>query len=504
MARPRLGAWLFWGTMLGVVTLVLRVTHPGAYGAHVALTYLLVILGGSVSGGRPLGLALTFAGFVLIDYFFQPPIDTFSLLKLHDWVMLLAFLTTAVVTTQLLADERARAAEADQRATEVMWLSQLGAEILSAGRAEETLTGIAELIRTSLDVDRCEIYSWSDDDLRMLVASPTVTSPEARLPAADIVTLRALAESSTGSDDPADGASPAFTWRQGDGRSMYVALRARRRSVGALCLLDAQPIALDTARERFLAALVYYGALAVERARLVAEAGNADALREADHLKDTLLASVSHDLRTPLTTIKALAQAAALRGDENALAIEEQADRLSRLVTDLLDFSRLKSGALPLKPELNTGEDLIGAAVRQVRGLVHGRTVETRVNFDEPALVGRFDFLQSLRILHNLLENALRYSPPSSSVELSVHREDATLVFSVADRGPGIPESERERIFEPFYRPAGTSTNGRGAGLGLAIARQLAELQGGSLEYAPRPAGGSIFVLRLPAGDVTL
>ena len=269
-------------------------------------------------------------------------------------------------------------------------------------------------------------------------------------------------------------------------------------------MLDAQPIALDTARERFLAALVYYGALAVERARLVAEAGNADALREADRLKDTLLASVSHDLRTPLTTIKALAQAAALRGDENALAIEEQADRLSRLVTDLLDFSRLKSGALPLKPELNTGEDLIGAAVRQVRGLVQGRTVETRVNFDEPALVGRFDFLQSLRILNNLLENALRYSPPSSSVELSVHREDATLVFSVADRGPGIPESERERIFEPFYRPAGTSTNGRGAGLGLAIARQLAELQGGSLEYAPRPAGGSIFVLRSPAGDVTL
>jgi two-component system sensor histidine kinase KdpD len=132
-------------------------------------------------------------------------------------------------------------------------------------------------------------------------------------------------------------------------------------------------------------------------------------------------------------------------------------------------------------------------------GLLKDRTVDTRVDFTEPALMGRFDFVQSLRIVSNLLGNALRYTPPSSPIELSVHRDGAALVFAVADRGPGIPAAERERIFEPFYRAPGAPADVGGAGLGLAIARRLAELQGGTLEYAARPDGGSVFALRLPA-----
>jgi two-component system, OmpR family, sensor histidine kinase KdpD len=216
-----------------------------------------------------------------------------------------------------------------------------------------------------------------------------------------------------------------------------------------------------------------------------------------------VLASVSHDLRTPLTTIKALAQRASRGGDPYALEIEEQADRLSHLVADLLDLSRLKSGGLTMHADLNTAEDLVGATLRQVDGVAAGRAIETRVDYAEPALVGRFDFAQSLRILSNLLENALRYAPPPTPVELLVRRDGASLVFSVADRGPGIPLPERERIFEAFYRPAGVEADGGGAGLGLAIARELAERQGGAVTFAPRPGGGSIFELRLPASDVT-
>src|SRR2546428_1394619 len=182
--------------------------------AYAVLTSLLVILGGSVSGGRPVGFALTAAGVGSIDFFFQLPYDTLAVGKPLDGVVLLAFLTTATVTTHLLAAERARAAEAER--------------------------------------------------------------------------------------------------------------------------------------------------LAAERTRLVAEAGHAQALREADRLKDVVLASVSHDLRTPLTTIKVLAQEGARKGEPGAVAIEEQADRLGRLVADLLDLSRLKGGALPVHPELNTAEDLVG------------------------------------------------------------------------------------------------------------------------------------------------
>ncbi len=265
MALSRVRAWLLWVGMFVLSTAVLRAYRDGTDVVYAVLTYLLVILGGSVSGGRPVGFALTAAGVGSIDFFFQLPYDTLAVGKPLDGVVLIAFLTTATVTTQLLAAERARAAEAER--------------------------------------------------------------------------------------------------------------------------------------------------LAAERTRLMAEADRAQALREADRLKDV------------------------------------------GLVADLLDLSRLKGGALPVQPELNMAEDLVGAALRQLAGLLKDRTVETKIDLTEPALVGRFDF----------------------------------------------PLPERERIFEPFYRPAGTAADAGGAGLGLAIARRLAELQGGTIEYADRPGGGSIFVMRLPA-----
>jgi len=364
------------------------------------------------------------------------------------------------------------------------------------------LAGIADLIRTSLEVAHCRIYGRDDEAVRLLVSSPAAATTEAGLP--DVDDLRRFAETTDRLDIAEDGASGAtLQSHDPDGRTVLAALRAHGRTVGALYLTNEQPIALDPARRRFLGALAYYAALAVERTRLVATAEHAEALREADRLKDVVLASVSHDLRTPLTTIKALAQEGALRGDRNALAIEEQADRLGHLVADLLDLSRLKGGAMPVHLELNTAEDLVGAAMRQMAGLLKDRRVETSVDFTEPALAGRFDFVQSLRILSNLLGNAVRYTPPASPIELSVHRDGAALVFVVADHGPGIPVPERDRIFEPFYRPAGAPADGGGAGLGLAIARRLAELQSGTLEYAARPGGGSRFVLRLPAATPT-
>ena len=503
MVRSRVWAWLCWGIVFLTATVVLRACRDSVDTVHAALTYLLVMLGGSVSGGRPLALALTAASLLAIDFFFQLPYDTLWVEKPLDWLVLVAFVTTAAVTTQLLTRERARAAEAERRAGEVASLGRLGAEILSAGRAEESLAGIAHLIRSSLDVATCRIYGWDDGTVRLLVASPP--TPDTEPPAPDSETLLRLVASAEPAPDAGKGEPEAVLHCQdASGRSVLAALCAHGRTEGVLHLWHTLPIAFDPARRRFLDALAYYAALAVERTRLVATAERAEAWREADRLKDMALASVSHDLRTPLTTIKALAEEGAVRGDPNALAIEEQADRLGHLVADLLDLSRLNSGAMPVHPELNTAEDLVGAAVRHTAGLLKDRSVETSIDFTEPALVGRFDFVQSLRILSNLLSNAVHHTPPSSPIELSVRRDGAALVFAVADRGLGIPAGEQERIFEPFYRPAGAPADvGRGgvggAGLGLAIARRLAELQGGALAYVARPGGGSVFTLRLPA-----
>jgi two-component system sensor histidine kinase KdpD len=305
----------------------------------------------------------------------------------------------------------------------------------------------------------------------------------------------ALRASAPGTDEDAIGLSAP------DARTVLVPLQVAGRTVGVLRLADRLRMPLDPARRRFLSALAYYAALGVERVRLVAEAERAEGLREADRLKDLVLASVSHDLRTPLTAIKALAQSSAARGDENARVIEEQVDRLSRFVADILDLSRLKGGVFPVTLEPNTAEDLVGAVTRQVQPLLAGRTLATAIDVSQPVLVGRFDFVQTLRILGNLVENAIRYSPPDAPVELGVTRDGDALVFVVADRGPGIPVAEREHLFEPFYRATNSPPDVGRAGLGLSIARHLAGAQGGRLRYEARAGGGSSFVLELEALD---
>jgi len=243
---------------------------------------------------------------------------------------------------------------------------------------------------------------------------------------------------------------------------------------------------------------------AAEVEALSEEVRHAEALREASRLKDILMASVSHDLRTPLTAIRALAQDIAA-DDSGATARAEiivgQADRLGKMVADVLDLSRLKGGALKMNTEVNTAEDLLGAMVRQFSGVPNASRIETIIDYSQPALVGSFDFVQALRVLTNLVDNALRCSR-DGPVTISVTQLNGSLTFQVADRGPGVPPSEQDRIFEAFYRPTGSQADAGAAGLGLSIARQLAEAQGGSVRYSPRSGGGSVFTLELPAAHL--
>lgn len=505
--RTRTAArWALWLVLLAGLTAFLVVVRTRIDPAHVLLAFLLVVLGGSASGGRALGLTLALLSFLVIDYFFQPPFDEIAIGKSLDWLSLVAFLSTSLVATQLLARARAEAEAARRRAVEVQSLGRLGSEALSAGRADEALVRVAGVIQATLGVADCAIFPWTPAHgfgarvTRDGVDHPPAAPGELVRRVVDRGEPVAVAEGEA-VESPARG-SDAVPVVGPHVRTLLLPLRVQGRVVGVLRLADDAPLAFDPAKRRFLDALTYYAALGVERMHLVTEAEHAEALREADRFKDTLLASVSHDLRTPLTTIKALAQSAALRGDEAAAAIEEQADRLARLVSDLLDLSRIRGRTFALAPELNTADDLLGAAVRQAQGLLSGKALRAVVDLDSPALVGRFDFSQSLRILGNLVENAIRHSPPNEPVELSARREGDMLVFTVADRGPGVPAADTERIFDSFYRARNATPDSGHAGLGLAIARQLAELQGGSVGYQPRPGGGSLFVLRLPAVEV--
>jgi len=303
-----------------------------------------------------------------------------------------------------------------------------------------------------------------------------------------------------GTTRPAD--SELALLENGQVVALLLPLQVQGRTVGVLRLVNESGIRLDAQRLRYLEALSYYAALGLERVRLSAAAEHAEALREADRLKDALIASVSHDVRTPLTTIKALAHDLGTFGDERTEIIEQEADRLNRLVADLLDLSRLNAGALPLRVEVNAIDDLLGAAVQQVEPSLQGRRIDVTLPPGAPVLLGRFDFVQTLRIIANLVSNAAKYGPVESSVEIVVSCEDADIAIRVVDRGPGVPADQVDRIFEPFYRAPGVPPDVGGSGLGLSIARQLAEAQGGSLAYSPRQGGGSVFSLHVPAaGD---
>jgi two-component system sensor histidine kinase KdpD len=503
-SRRDLVPWLVWGTLMVVVTVVLVQLRDTIDQVHVILVYLLVVLGASRSGGRLLAFPLAIVGFLLIDYYFQFPYNDFTHDKPLDLVALVSFLMTAFVATDLLVRANTQATEADARAVEIASLARLGSETLSAGRAEDALARIADVIKSTLKVAECSITAWDPEagftsPTRGAVAVPVADEPLFRraIESPAPIWVRASGEvvRSPGSDQRGPEAADLV-------QRILMPLSVQARPVGLLEVTNDAPVALDRSQRRFLDAITYYAALAADRVRLVAEAEHAEALREADRLKDIVLASVSHDLRTPLTTIKALAQSEALQGNSSAAAIEEQADRLTRLVSDLLDLSRLKGGGFAANPELNTAEDLIGAAVRQTRGLFGERQLRTIIDLDSPALVGHFDFAQSLRIVCNLLENAARYSPPTQPIELAAQREGAQLVFTVSDRGPGVRDEDLARIFEPFFRAADAVPDTGRAGLGLSIARTLAELQGGSVTYTPRAGGGSVFALHLPATEL--
>lgn len=507
-------------------------------GAHIVLAYLVLVLWASARGGRTLGLTVAVLAFAGFNFFFVPPYHTFAVADPLDWWVLGAFLVTSAVAAQLLAEAQGQAAEARRRATDVDRLATVGAEALNANRAEDALTAIADVIRLAVDVVRCEVHLGGAGEPLTLAAFsgalPALTAqpaggaagrppgiPEAPRIVAWVAehgrpaVVRADGTPRFSDGDPAPAGEPlrgpvsaplgTSALDMTDARLLLVPLRVRGRTVGVLALAHHSAMAFDLGTHRLLAALAYYAALGAERVRLAQVATHADALREADRLKDALLASVSHDLRTPLTTIKALAHAIGAEGDERAVTIEVEADRLNRFVADLLDLSRLDGGALHVALEINAAEDVLGVALERVSGAAIGRELSVSLDPTEALLLGRFDFTHTLRVLVNLIENAIKYSPDDAPIEVHAHRigtSRETLEFSVADRGTGIPESERTRIFEPFYRPAGSVSDAASAGLGLSIARRLAEAQGGRLEHWPRPGGGTCFTLRVPAVDV--
>jgi two-component system sensor histidine kinase KdpD len=286
-------------------------------------------------------------------------------------------------------------------------------------------------------------------------------------------------------------------------RVLCAALTAGPEAHGVLALSPGDRAPLLGEQRSFFDAFLRQAALALERARL-AETAKATALRaRTEELRSSLLSAVSHDLRTPLAAITGAAttvrdrrvRAGAAREEIELLdAVCEEADRLERLLANLLDMTRLESGAFEVRRDWVPLEEIVGAALGRLESQLAGRPVELDLPPELPLLSVDAVLLQ--QVFFNLLENATKYTPSGSAISISAHQRDRVIEVAVADRGPGVTAGNETRVFEKFVRD--DSGAGRGVGLGLAICRGIIEAHGGGIEVENRPGGGALFRLWLP------
>ena len=425
------------------VTAVIALLEPHVPVLSLGVLYVFAVLPIAVVWGIALALPVSVASMLAFEWFYLPPVHRFSLADSENWFALAVYLATAVVVSELAARSRRRAAAAEQRERESAFLAGLATDLLRGRSLEDELPAIAGRAAQVLGVSAAEI--------ELGVGRP-----------------------------PKDHAP--------------YPLEAAGRAIGAI-YTPADPNV--DAQHRFLPALAALLAIAVDRDRLEREALEAETLRRSDLVKTALLRSVSHDLRSPLTGIRTAI--GALRnptlqlsdGDRGELldTIEVDSDRLSRLIGDLLDLSRLEAGSAAPELELWSLDDIVREAVGAL-----GAHDRAEIVGESPLV--EVDPAQIQRVLANLIENAIAFSSPDTRVLVRITATRKEAIVRVVDQGPGLPESELERVFEPFYRRSTESTGG--AGLGLAIARGFAAANGGRVWAESRPEQGATFALALP------
>ncbi|MCA9983699.1 MAG: GAF domain-containing protein, partial [Anaerolineales bacterium] len=290
----------------------------------------------------------------------------------------------------------------------------------------------------------------------------------------------------------------------------YLPLQTSGETIGVLAVAlpaDYYP-RLTAEQRRFLASFANQVALALENAQLAEQARRTRLLEETEKLQTTLLNSISHDLRTPLATItgalssllddEALLSAAARR--ELALTAFDEALRLNRLVGNLLDMTRLESGAMKVVCQPYDVQELVGATLAQMRNRLQGYTVQRQIPFDLPPV--NIDLTLMVQALLNLIDNVVKYAPPDEPIEIEATLAGSEVVLAVKDRGPGLPEADLPHIFNKFFRLDGSSSGG--TGLGLSIARGIVEAHGGQIQAENRPDGGAVFSFTMPVAQVDL
>ena len=571
------------GAAAGVLVVTLTFTRivPHVSNTTVALSFLLVVLVAASARGLGPAILASVGGVLCFNYFFLPPVGSFTIAEPQNWVALTAFLITAVLASQLSSAARARATDAERRREEVWKLYQLSRAVIIIPDAESAISSIAWQVLDVFGSSYCSVLVPSSPDpagspeVRSSgVQSPGVQSPgvqsssfslpppegsDSSSPNNSAPNLQRstfnlqprwtqLATASTGSTTielSSDVLSRVFSSGEIDsvdssplgfpGKELtYAPLNVGVRRVGILVLVTPP---LEEGTIEAVAGLV---AVALERARFLREASRTEALRQSDELKSALLASVSHALRTPLTSIRAAVDnllqhdlawdrgpvaADSLR--EFHLIISEEVARLSRLVNNLLEMARIESGELHLTKEWTLVPEVFSNVLERCSPVLQNHPTVSHVD-DEMPLV-RIDSRLVAEALVNIVENAAKYSPPGTEIKLeadvkplataiepssltaapppgargsfraSEQVSTGELVITVADTGPGIAPEELDRIFDKFYRsPSVTDAGTVGTGMGLAISRGIIVAHRGRLWADSSRGHGTVFTLAIP------
>jgi two-component system sensor histidine kinase KdpD len=449
----------------------------------IALTMLLPPLAATGAGPVAAGAAALVSGLVF-NFFFTHPYHSPKISSTASVAAFIVYLVIALAGAVIVARLRSARALADRRAADATLLQALTIELIQNAEASVTLRSALVQLTDALGLRGVCLLT---------VEGPEQIVAEAGQADEAVRTARQLLDRGRGS------AGRVVALRE-PGKPAAFPITTIDTAFGFV-VADPGPTSLGIDRERFLESFTGVVALALTRARLGEERLRRRALEETDHLRTVLLQSVSHDLRTPLTAIKATASSLRTDAlspehrDEMLAAMEQEVDRLSHFIANLLDLSRIESGALRLDRHPVPLDDLVDDAIAAAGPFVAPDRVE--VDLPEDLVVLDADETLLRQVLVNLLQNAARYASGSGPFRVEASPRDGDLEVRVVDHGPGVPEPERMRIFEPYNR-ARPGLRGRGSGLGLAISRGFVAAHGGTLAIETTPGGGATFVVTLP------
>lgn len=433
----------------------------------VALTLLVAVLLASAYWGLRLAVYLAVLATAVFNFFFLPPFGAFTIADSHNWIALLAFLVTALVASNLSERARQEAEEAKNQRQNVEYLYALSQQLLTVENLPELMNAIPMFVAESFGTQGAALLTS---------ANPTIyrSQPEFAFDAGLLKSTSVRGEPTT------------------SGGVSYFPLRLGARTMGALAIIGG---ALSRETVEAIGSLV---GTALERARAVSELTKTRAAQENERLRSALLDSVTHEFRTPLTSIKAsvtglLADSSLNQEQRNELltVVNEETDRLNRLVGEAAEMAQLDAHVVRLDLHPEAISEIVTSVVEDLRAALKEHPVEVDIPADLPKVMA--DFQRIREVVRHLIENAAKYSPAGTPIRISSVQNGLHVSTSIADRGPGIDSLEQTLIFEKFYRGEKQRYAAGGTGMGLAIAKVIVEAHGGTIAVVSQPGAGSVF-----------